>query len=151
MNALVYVEQRPGYSLGKKSDEDLQCSPWSWLDDFMQPFSWCSSLVRALEFLNKLFLLGVTYCRLRSICFVIYSRDPLRINSSATLSFFHDSIIWLLLHVHLLELVSKSITLLGRFWIGGGGTHIDRFVPTLFISSFRLQIYCAYNFYTVLR
>ena len=25
----------------------------------MQPFSWCSSLVRALDFLNKLFLLGV--------------------------------------------------------------------------------------------
>ena len=36
MNALVYVEHRPGHSLGKKSDEDLQCSPQSWLDDFMQ-------------------------------------------------------------------------------------------------------------------
>ena len=59
VNALVYVEHRPGHSLGKKSDEDLQCSPRSWLDDFMQPFSWRSSLVRALDFLNKLFLPGV--------------------------------------------------------------------------------------------
>ena len=40
VNALVYVEHRPGHSLGKKSDEDLQCSPWSWLDDFTQRFSW---------------------------------------------------------------------------------------------------------------
>ena len=38
VNALVYVEHRPGHSLGKKSDKHLQCSPWSWLDDFMQPF-----------------------------------------------------------------------------------------------------------------
>ena len=59
VNALVYVQHRPGYSLGKKSDEHLQCSPWSWLDDFTQPFSWRSSLVRALDFLNKLFLPGV--------------------------------------------------------------------------------------------
>ena len=59
VNALVYVEHRPGHSLGKKSDEDLQCFPWSWLDDFIQPFSWLSLLVRALDFLNKLFLLGV--------------------------------------------------------------------------------------------
>ena len=59
MNALVYVEHRPGHSLGKKSDEDLKCSPQSWLDDFMQLFSWRSPLVRALDFLNKLFLSGV--------------------------------------------------------------------------------------------
>ena len=59
VNALVYVEHRPGHSLGKKSDEDLQYSPRSWPDDFMQPFSWCSSLVRALDFLNKLILPGV--------------------------------------------------------------------------------------------
>ena len=59
MNALDYVEHRPGHSLGKKSDEHLQCSPWSCLDNFMQPFSWHSSLSRALDFLNKLFLPGV--------------------------------------------------------------------------------------------
>ena len=59
VNAVVYVKHRPGHSLGKKSDEDLQYSPWSWLDDFMQPSSWRSSLVRALDFLNKLFLPGV--------------------------------------------------------------------------------------------
>ena len=29
------------------------------MDDFMQPFSWRSPLARALDFLNKLFLLGV--------------------------------------------------------------------------------------------
>ena len=61
MNALVYVDHRPGHSLGQKSDEDLQCSPRSWLDDFMQPFSWRSSLVRALDFLNKLFLCNKDY------------------------------------------------------------------------------------------
>ena len=61
MNALVYVQHRPGHSLGKKLDEDLQCSPRSWLDDFMQPFSWHNLLVRALDFLNKLFLPGVIY------------------------------------------------------------------------------------------
>ena len=60
VNALVYVRHRPGHSLGKKSDEHLQCSSQSWLDDFMQPFSWCSSLVQALDFLNKLFLPGVS-------------------------------------------------------------------------------------------
>ena len=59
MNALVYIEHRPGDSQGEKSDEHLQCSPWSWLDDFMQPFSCHSSLSRALDFLNKLFLPGV--------------------------------------------------------------------------------------------
>ncbi len=59
MNALVFVEHRPGHSLGKKLDEHLQCSPQSWLDDFTQPFSWCSSLSQALDFLNKLFLPGV--------------------------------------------------------------------------------------------
>ena len=59
VNALVYVRHSPGHSLGKKLDKDLQCSPRSWLDDFMQLFSWRSSLVRALDFLNKLFLLGV--------------------------------------------------------------------------------------------
>ena len=42
-----------------KLDEHLQCSPRSWLDDFTQPFSWCSSLSWALNFLNKLFLPGV--------------------------------------------------------------------------------------------
>ena len=56
---LVYVRHRLGHSLGKKSDEHLQCSPQSWLDNFMQPFSWRSSLVRALDFLNKSFLPGV--------------------------------------------------------------------------------------------
>ena len=58
----VYLWHRPGHSLGKKSDEHLQCSPQSWLDldGFMQLFSWRSSLVRALDFLNKLFLPGVT-------------------------------------------------------------------------------------------
>ena len=60
VNALVYVRHRPGHSLGKKSDEHLQCSPQSWLDDFIQPFLWRSSLVQALDFLNKLFLPGVT-------------------------------------------------------------------------------------------
>ena len=60
MNALVYVRHRPGHSLGKKSDEHLQCSPQSWLDNFMQPFSWCSSLVQALDFQNKLFFPGVS-------------------------------------------------------------------------------------------
>ena len=59
MNALVYVKHRPEHSLRKKSDEHLQCSPQSWLDDFTQPFSWRSSLSRALDFLNKLFLPGV--------------------------------------------------------------------------------------------
>ena len=39
----------------KKSDEHLQSSPQSWLDDFIQPFSWRSLLVQALDFLNKLF------------------------------------------------------------------------------------------------
>ena len=34
----------------------MQCSPWSWLDNFMQPFSWCISLSLALDFLNKSFL-----------------------------------------------------------------------------------------------
>ena len=63
MNALVYVQHRPGQSLGKKSDEDLQCSPQSWLDDFMQLFSWSSLLSRALDFLNELFLLGVLESR----------------------------------------------------------------------------------------
>ena len=29
VNALVYVRHRPGHSLGKKSDEHLQCSPRS--------------------------------------------------------------------------------------------------------------------------
>ena len=53
------VEHRLGHSLGKKLDEHLQCSPRSWLDDFMQPFSWGSSLSLALDFLNKLFLPGV--------------------------------------------------------------------------------------------
>ena len=46
VNALVYVRR-------------LQYSPWSWLDDFTQPFSWRSLLVRALDFPNKLFLPGV--------------------------------------------------------------------------------------------
>ena len=59
MNALVYVEHRPEHSLGKKSEEDLQCSPQSWLDDFIQPFLWRSSLVQALDFVNKLFVPGV--------------------------------------------------------------------------------------------
>ena len=55
------VRHRPGHSLGKKSDEHLQCSPRSWLDDyFTQPFSWRSSLSRALDFLNKLFRPGVS-------------------------------------------------------------------------------------------
>ena len=47
-----------------RKDEDLQCSPRSWLDDFMQPFSWRSWLVRALDFLNKLFLPGVVYIKI---------------------------------------------------------------------------------------
>ena len=53
------IEHRPGHSLGEKSDEHLQCTPRSWLDNFTQLFSWCSSLSQALDFLNKLFLLGV--------------------------------------------------------------------------------------------
>ena len=59
--ALVYVRHMPRYSLGEKSDEDLQCSPRSWLNNFMQPFSWRSSLSQALDFLNKLFLSGVHF------------------------------------------------------------------------------------------
>ena len=40
-------------------DDELEHSPRSWLDDFMQLFSWRSSLSQALDFLNKLFLPGV--------------------------------------------------------------------------------------------
>ena len=58
---LINVEHRQGHSLGKKSDEHLQCSLRSWLDDFTQPFSWRSSLSQALVFLNKLFLPGVAW------------------------------------------------------------------------------------------
>ena len=72
VNALVYVRHRPGQSLGKKQYKHLKCSPRSWLDDFTQPFSWRSSLSRALDFQNKLFLLGVKY--LLDIGFVGFTR-----------------------------------------------------------------------------
>ena len=39
----------------------LQCSPQSWLHNFMQPFSWHCSLSQALDFLNKLFLQGMMH------------------------------------------------------------------------------------------
>ena len=41
-------------------NDELEHSPRSWLDDFMQQFSWRSPLAGALDFLNKLFLLGVS-------------------------------------------------------------------------------------------
>ena len=59
VNALVYVEHRPGHSLGKKSDDEVQHSPWSWLDDFTQRFSWRHPSARASPFLNIHFLPGV--------------------------------------------------------------------------------------------
>ena len=40
-------------------DDELEHSPQSWLDDFMQRFSWWCPPVRALPFLNNYFLLGV--------------------------------------------------------------------------------------------
>ena len=40
VNALVYVEHRPGHSLGKKEALDLQCSRRSWLSVFTHWFSW---------------------------------------------------------------------------------------------------------------
>ena len=59
VNALVYVRHRPGHSLGKKSDDEVQHSPLSWLDDFTQRFSWRRPSARALLFLNSHFLPGV--------------------------------------------------------------------------------------------
>ncbi len=41
-------------------DDELEHSPWSWLDDFTQHFSWFHPSARASLFLNNYFLLGVT-------------------------------------------------------------------------------------------
>ena len=40
-------------------DNELEHSPWSWLDDFMQRFSWCRPSAQASPFLNNYFLPGV--------------------------------------------------------------------------------------------
>ena len=40
-------------------DDELEHSPWSWLDNFTQQFSWCRPSVRASPFLNNYFLPGV--------------------------------------------------------------------------------------------
>ena len=40
-------------------DDELEHSPRSWLDDFMQRFSWCCPSARASPFLNNYFLPGV--------------------------------------------------------------------------------------------
>ena len=42
-------------------DDELEHSPRSWLDEFMQWFSWCRLSARALPFLNNYFLLGVNH------------------------------------------------------------------------------------------
>ena len=40
-------------------DDELEHSPWSWLDDFTQRFSWCHLSERASLFLNNYILPGV--------------------------------------------------------------------------------------------
>ena len=40
-------------------DDELEHSPRSWLDDFMQQFSWCRPSAQASLFLNNYFLPGV--------------------------------------------------------------------------------------------
>ena len=40
----------------------------------MQPFSWHSPLVRALDFLNKLFLPGAKSCRFRNKTVELYNQ-----------------------------------------------------------------------------
>ena len=42
-------------------DNELEPSPRSWLDDFMQWFSWCRPFAQASPFLNNYFLLGVPF------------------------------------------------------------------------------------------
>ena len=120
-------------------DDELEHSPWSWLDDFMQRFSWCRPSARASPFLNNYFLPGVHSFKNLQTFFVVGPAIGY-MAGGAFLNIYTD----VDSGIEIKDLNSNSPLWVGAWWIGFMVAVFMSWSCALFISKY---LHKVWNFY----